>query len=53
MTWRTCEYCGAQLYGEGEDSDASACFRCWELFDEVGGPQLDPAEHERATEVQD
>jgi|APHM01.1.fsa_nt_gi hypothetical protein len=41
-----CRYCGGRFGGE---EGLDVCFRCWELFDEEGGPQYDPATHDRAT----
>jgi len=43
-----CQYCGARFGGE---EGILTCSPCWELFEEEGGAQLDPAEHPRATEV--
>ena len=37
------------MTGAGLDSERRMCFRCFELFEEEGGPQLDPKNHERAT----
>lgn len=37
------------MTGAGLDSPRRSCFRCWEIFEEEGGPQADPHEHPRAT----
>jgi len=38
-----CKHCGCRFGGEDE---LSTCFACFELFEEPGGPQYDPDEHD-------
>jgi DNA-directed RNA polymerase subunit RPC12/RpoP len=34
-----CKYCGNRFGGERK---LTACFRCWELFEDPRGPEYDP-----------
>lgn len=41
--YASCDLCDGK-FRKGEHSDQKYCIRCWEFYEEPGGPQLDPEE---------